>query len=137
MLQYIRKGIGSWFTKVFLGLIILSFAVWGVGDILRGPRDRTVLSVGGLDIPISQFQNELRRVQAQLGPNVDMEQARQFGIVEITARRLIERGVRFVQLYHGGWDHHGGNGDENLVTNLPERCRQTDRGGGPTSMKRS
>lgn len=93
MLQYIRKGIGSWFTKVFLGLIIVSFAVWGVGDILRGPRDRTVLSVGGLDIPISQFQSELRRVQAQLGPNVDMEQARLFGIVEITTRRLIERGL--------------------------------------------
>lgn len=45
----------------------------------------------------------------------------------LLARRLVERGVRFVQLYHGGWDHHGGNADENLVTNLPERCRQTDR----------
>ena len=50
-----------------------------------------------------------------------------FGNNCLLARRLIERGVRFVQLYHGGWDHHGGNGDENLVTNLPERCRQTDR----------
>jgi hypothetical protein len=45
----------------------------------------------------------------------------------LLARRLVERGVRFVQLYHGGWDHHGGNADENLLTNLPERCRQTDR----------
>jgi hypothetical protein len=45
----------------------------------------------------------------------------------LLARRLVERGVRFVQLYHGGWDHHGGSGDQNLVTNLPERCRQTDR----------
>ena len=75
MLTTIRKGIGSWFTKAFLGLIILSFAVWGVGDILRGPRDRTVLSVGGLDITISQFQNELRRMQAQLGPNIDFQRA--------------------------------------------------------------
>ncbi|MGH9340798.1 MAG: DUF1501 domain-containing protein [Acidobacteriota bacterium] len=46
----------------------------------------------------------------------------------LLARRMIERGVRFVQLYHGGWDHHGGTGDQNLVTNLPERCEQTDRG---------
>lgn len=45
----------------------------------------------------------------------------------LMARRMIERGVRFVQLYHGGWDHHGG-GDQNLVTNLPVRCRETDRG---------
>ena len=50
-----------------------------------------------------------------------------FGNNCLLARRLVERGVRFVQLYHGGWDHHGGNRDENLVTNLPERCRQTDR----------
>jgi len=45
----------------------------------------------------------------------------------LLARRLVERGVRFVQLYHGGWDHHGG-GDQNLVTNLPVRCRETDQG---------
>jgi len=45
----------------------------------------------------------------------------------LLARRLIERGVRFVELKHGGWDHHGG-GDQNLVTGLPERCLQVDRG---------
>lgn len=93
MLTSIRKGIGSWFTKAFLGLIILSFAVWGVGDILRGPRDRTVLSVGGLDITISQFQNELRRMQAQLGSNIDFQRARELGLVELTTRRLIERSL--------------------------------------------
>jgi uncharacterized protein (DUF1501 family) len=46
----------------------------------------------------------------------------------LLARRLIERGVRFVQLAHGGWDHHGGLGDQNLVTNLPERTHEVDQG---------
>lgn len=45
----------------------------------------------------------------------------------LLARRLIERGVRFVQIDHGGWDHHGG-GDQNLLTNLPQRCREVDQG---------
>jgi len=45
----------------------------------------------------------------------------------LLARRLVESGVRFVQLSHGGWDHHGG-GDQNLATNLPERARQVDQG---------
>lgn len=45
----------------------------------------------------------------------------------LLARRLIERGVRFVQIDHGGWDHHGG-GDQNLMTGLPQRCRETDQG---------
>ncbi|MCA9442954.1 MAG: DUF1501 domain-containing protein [Candidatus Omnitrophica bacterium] len=45
----------------------------------------------------------------------------------LLARRLIEKGVRFVHLAHGGWDHHGGRGDQNLVTNLPQRCQEIDQ----------
>jgi hypothetical protein len=46
----------------------------------------------------------------------------------LLARRLVESGVRFVQLVHGGWDHHGGQGDQNLLTDLPNRARQVDQG---------
>jgi hypothetical protein len=44
----------------------------------------------------------------------------------LMARRLVERGVRFVQLYHTDWDHHG-NKDTNLGGPLDERCREIDR----------
>jgi hypothetical protein len=44
----------------------------------------------------------------------------------LLARRLVERGVRFVQLYHTDWDHHGSGGD-NLTTGLDGVCRQVDR----------
>ena len=44
----------------------------------------------------------------------------------LLARRLIERGVRFVQLYHTDWDHHGSGGD-NLTTGLDRVCRETDQ----------
>jgi hypothetical protein len=40
----------------------------------------------------------------------------------LLARRLAERGVRFIQLYHQGWDHHG-----NLPKQLPVQCRETDQ----------
>ena len=40
----------------------------------------------------------------------------------LLARRLIERGVRFVQLYHRGWDQHGG-----LPTNIPLQCGDIDQ----------
>ncbi|MEX2243722.1 MAG: DUF1501 domain-containing protein [Fimbriimonadaceae bacterium] len=45
----------------------------------------------------------------------------------LLARRLVERGVRFVQLYHWGWDSHGTSSYDDLVTSLPLRCRQTDK----------
>jgi hypothetical protein len=40
----------------------------------------------------------------------------------VLARRLVERGVRFIQLYHRDWDHHG-----KLPEGLPKRCRETDQ----------
>ncbi len=45
----------------------------------------------------------------------------------LLARRLVERGVRFVQLYDWGWDTHGTNASDDLVTQLPKKCRETDR----------
>jgi hypothetical protein len=45
----------------------------------------------------------------------------------LLARRLCERGVRFVQLYHWGWDSHGTSADNDLVEGLPARCKEVDR----------
>jgi hypothetical protein len=40
----------------------------------------------------------------------------------LLARRLAERGVRFIQLYHRDWDHHG-----KLPADLPKRCKDVDQ----------
>ncbi|MEQ9408189.1 MAG: DUF1501 domain-containing protein [Fuerstiella sp.] len=40
----------------------------------------------------------------------------------LLARRLVERGVRLIELYDSDWDHHGG-----LETRLPAKCRETDQ----------
>jgi hypothetical protein len=45
----------------------------------------------------------------------------------LLARRLVERGVRFVQLYHTNWDSHGGPG-ENLQSDFEKVCREVDQG---------
>jgi len=45
----------------------------------------------------------------------------------LLARRLVERGVRFVQLYHTNWDHHGGPG-ETLEKDLDKCAKDTDQG---------
>ncbi|MDQ3258094.1 MAG: DUF1501 domain-containing protein [Acidobacteriota bacterium] len=45
----------------------------------------------------------------------------------LLARRLVERGVRFVQLYHRGWDHHGAGASNDIVGTLGRLCRETDR----------
>ena len=45
----------------------------------------------------------------------------------LLARRLVERGVRFVQLFDWGWDTHGTGPHDDIVTQLPLKCRQTDK----------
>lgn len=45
----------------------------------------------------------------------------------LLARRLLERGVRFIQLYHWGWDSHGTGKGDDLMHSLPHRCQQCDQ----------
>jgi hypothetical protein len=45
----------------------------------------------------------------------------------LLARRLIEQGVRFVQLYDWGWDGHGTGVNDDLVHQLPKKCQEIDR----------
>ncbi|MEM6472676.1 MAG: DUF1501 domain-containing protein [Planctomycetota bacterium] len=51
-----------------------------------------------------------------------MEDAGSFAKNCLLARRLAERGVRFIQLYHAGWDHHS-----NVEGGLKSQCKQTDQ----------
>jgi hypothetical protein len=50
-----------------------------------------------------------------------------FGNNCLLARRLVERGVRFVQLFHRGWDNHGTSSHDDIVTRLPKLCQETDQ----------
>ena len=45
----------------------------------------------------------------------------------LLARRLVEDGVRIVQLYDWGWDHHGSGEHDDLTVNLPRKCAAVDR----------
>ena len=52
---------------------------------------------------------------------------RSFANHGLLARRMLERGVRFVQLYHWGWDSHGTGESDDLLHSLRKRCEETDR----------
>jgi peptidyl-prolyl cis-trans isomerase D len=62
MLQKMRKYTKSWISSLFLGLLALSFGVWGIADIFRGNSDTSVASVGDEKIPVELFQRDYRNV---------------------------------------------------------------------------
>jgi hypothetical protein len=69
---------------------------------------------------LTDLSKEPDRVFEQYGP--DSRKPGTFAANCLLARRLAERGVRFIQLYHRDWDHHG-----KLPQELPKRCKETDQ----------
>ena len=66
------------------------------------------------------IEDELQSVLDLYGP--DVKTPGTFAANCLQARRMAERGVRFIQLYHQDWDHHGG-----LPGALPKLCKETDQ----------
>lgn len=110
MLESLRRGTGSWLVKGLLGLLVLSFAAWGIGDIFRIRPEEAIAEVGDQKISGTQFlvayNRELRRLQQQVGGPVSREQAQQLGLVQRTlddmvARAAIDEGVAALGLTAG------------------------------------
>jgi hypothetical protein len=68
----------------------------------------------------TDISSEPKSVLEEYGPDVTTPGT--FAANCLQARRLAERGVRFIQLYHQDWDHHGG-----LPGALPKLCKETDQ----------
>ncbi|HEY3639284.1 MAG TPA: SurA N-terminal domain-containing protein, partial [Rhizomicrobium sp.] len=60
MLQQMRKVAKSKVSSVFLGLLALSFGVWGIADIFRGNVDTSIAAVGSEKLPAETFQRDYR-----------------------------------------------------------------------------
>jgi peptidyl-prolyl cis-trans isomerase D len=96
MLQTMRKLAHSWVFKGLMMFLVLSFGIWGIGDIFRGnPLQRTVAKTGNASITVQQlsqsFQQGMQRARSMFGPEFTVQQALQNGIYEQTLDNLIAR----------------------------------------------
>jgi len=69
---------------------------------------------------LTDLRDESESTMELYGPSVKTPGS--FAANCLMARRMVERGVRFVQLYHRGWDNHG-----NLPSNIPKQCKDIDQ----------
>ena len=98
MLQAIRSRAGSYVVKILFALLILTFGIWGIGDIFRNRgSDTVVATVGDHGIRAEELQTALRRALEQLsarfGSAIDLQQAKQLGLVDQTLAQLIDRSL--------------------------------------------
>lgn len=70
---------------------------------------------------LADLSGEPESVHALYGP--ESKDRGSFANSALMARRLLERGVRFVQIFHRGWDQHG-----NLPRDLASQCKDVDQG---------
>lgn len=93
MLNALRRGAGTWVAKIFLGLLVLSFAVWGIADIFTGYGTTAIASVGDRDIEAEEyrraFQLELQQLGERIGRPLSIAEARALGIDGRVLSRLL------------------------------------------------
>jgi peptidyl-prolyl cis-trans isomerase D len=96
MLNALRKNAGSWVVKALMLMLVVSFAIWGIGDVFYGgSQNPTVATVGGAEIPASElneaFNRAVANLQRQLGPEFDRERAIQLGVMQQALQDLIRQ----------------------------------------------
>lgn len=97
MLDGIRKASKNWLGRavltVIMGILVLSFAIWGVGDMLRVTGNTYVAKVGKTEISGEAFRNayntSLEQVSQQVRRRITNEEARAFGLDRQVLSRLV------------------------------------------------
>ncbi len=97
MLESMRNHAQSWLSKLILGGIILSFALWGIGDYFLGSRVQAVAEVDGTpvtDVAFQQaYERQLNAYRSLLGGRFSRQTARQFGVKQETLQTMVNRMV--------------------------------------------
>ncbi len=98
MLIQMRTKVAKVLVGLLFSLLILSFAVWGIGDIFRPGRQATaVAEVGGIKITQAEFSRDLARemnnLRQRFGVNFDVAQAQALGIVDQIIQQMITRAL--------------------------------------------
>jgi peptidyl-prolyl cis-trans isomerase D len=83
-----RKASSNWLGKtimaVVMGVLIISFGIWGIADIFKGFGQSTLATVGHTEISINEFRQlyteKLQQIGRQFGRPLTMDQARAFGL---------------------------------------------------------
>ena len=93
MLDSMRQAAGGWTAKVLLGLLVASFAIWGISGQFFGYGTGTVATVGQSEVTAVSFDRALRQRMLALGQQlqrgVSLEQARALGIPEQVLAELV------------------------------------------------
>ncbi|MEZ5905847.1 MAG: peptidyl-prolyl cis-trans isomerase [Geminicoccaceae bacterium] len=93
-----RKRANSWFVRALLLVLIISFAVWGIGDTFFGrPSTAVAVRVGDIEVPLQEvdraFELDRRAFSEQFGATIDRRQAASLGILNRSLQSVVARAL--------------------------------------------
>ncbi len=96
MLRGLRKASSNWLGKAVMaavvGFLVISFAIWGIGDIFRGFGRSTVAKIGRTELTVEQFRtlynDRLQQFSRQLGRPITTDQARSTGLDRVVIGQI-------------------------------------------------
>jgi peptidyl-prolyl cis-trans isomerase D len=93
ILETLRKGAGRAFGMILMGMLVISFAIWGIADIFRGYGSQTLIQVGGTEITPQEYsraqRDVLRAMSSDAGRSLSLQEARDAGLENRVLERLI------------------------------------------------
>jgi len=105
-LDTLRKGAGRTLGLILVGLLVVSFAIWGIADIFTGYGSQTLIRVGDTDINSQDYlraqQDVLRSMSQQAGRSLSMQEARALGLETRVLERLVGGAAVDTHAHHLG-----------------------------------
>jgi len=106
MLEMLRNATGGWIAKIFIALLVASFAVWGITDIFVGGQGRALATVGKTEISAFEYQRvfreETRALSQRLGRNINQDQARALGLDRQVLNSLVGQAALNIHVFDLG-----------------------------------
>ncbi len=93
MLDNLRKSASGVLAKILIGLLIISFAVWGLADQFTGGNTQVLAKVEDQEIPLEQFrqayQSRINALSRQRGERISTQEARDAGLPDLVLEQIV------------------------------------------------
>ena len=108
MLDTLRKSVTGPFVKILIGILILSFAVWGIQDIFGNFKKTVAIEIDdyevSLDQLVTEYNNQLSIISSQLEKQISLKESLELGIDEIAIENLVRKMVLQIEINKLGID---------------------------------
>ena len=98
MLTTLRSKSGGIVAKIFIGLLALSFAIWGISDVVRVKPKETLIATGDTTVSVKTYSNRFRtmlqQIARQTGRTISPDEARRMGLDRQLLVQLVREAVQ-------------------------------------------